>query len=790
MSTLFSHPEPEVIDERFVRVAVERAIDQAAGDGLTYRAGPDPPGVGERVEVPLGRGDRRTAGIVVHVGGAELLADLPPDRVKRILRRTGSGLPAPLVELARWIADYYIAPLGMVLAAMMPTAVKQSVGRRTVVLLHRAPPDEARGVLVAAALTPSAARAWERISTLADAELPLEPRELSRRAGARNLGPIHRLIKAGLLRPVSRETVRSRVPEWARLSVEAAGTSRGHRLTQEQERIVQGVAGTLGGFAVHLLRGVTSSGKTEVYLRLIDHVLSRGHTALVLVPEIALTPQTAGRFVERFGGPDGRVAVMHSGLSASQRHKAWASAATGQAQVVVGARSAVFAPMAHLGLIVVDEEHDSSGYKQDQVPRYHGRDVAIKRGQIEGCPVLLGSATPSLESWANATGVGPARFRLWELTERVGGGALPRVEVVDMVEERRRRSPGSSATDLIGPTLAEAIVRTVESDGQAILLLNRRGYSTYLCCPDAGCGWVLQCRDCDAAMVVHRGSRLPAGALVRCHHCLAEQIVPKTCPVCGRRVIELGMGTQRVEDEVVRRFGPGLGLVPGRTLVRVDGDTMRSARDYFETLSRFASGGVKVLLGTQMIAKGLDFPNVRLVGVVNADTALTIPDFRAAERTFQLVSQVAGRAGRGTASGRVIVQTLNPREPAIELAARHDYRAFAEGELRLRRAAGLPPITRMARIVVRDADAGKSQRRAEDLTSALIAAGRDEGGSLRVIGPMPCPISRIAGQHRFAVELLAPRSTDLHRPLHRLRQRGLLTSDAQTAVDVDPVALM
>ncbi len=804
MSSLFSTATASPGD-RFVRVAVERAVDRGSDEGLTYALEQDEIEVGERVEVPLGRGDKRAAGIVVRVGGRELLEGLPVEKVKHVLRLTGARLPPPLVELARWMAGYYVAPLGMVLASMLPAAVKHGTGRVRRVRVERAGEEQAAAMLAAARLTPTVKAAWEGLGALAASEFPIEPKALARRVGARNLGPINRLLGLGLLRRVDVSEVRAADGVWRRYDVEQHGDE-GIVPAVAQRRVIDGVAATLGGFAVHLLRGVTGSGKTEVYLRVIDTVLAQERTAIVLVPEISLTPQTAGRFVRRFGD---RVAVLHSGLSAAQRHRQWALAAAGDARVVVGARSAVFAPLANLGLIVVDEEHDS-GYKQDQVPRYHGRDVAIKRGQIEGCPVLLASATPSLESWKNAVGNGEetkrrrdeetkaGRYRLWELTERVGGGRLPDVEVVDLIAERREtarrdREPGRGFP-LIGARLGFEMERTLDDGGQVILLLNRRGYASYVCCPDPACGWSMQCEHCDAAMVLHRagakGARLPAGEVLRCHHCLAEQVVPRTCPVCGKRPIPLGMGTQQLEEELRSRFGARLGEHPARAMTRLDSDTMKTARDYFEALSRFARGEVKVLLGTQMIAKGLDFPNVRLVGVVNADTALTIPDFRAGERTFQLVSQVAGRAGRGAAAGRVIVQTMNPAEPAIALAARHDYAAFAAAELAVRRAAGLPPVTRMARIVVRDAKMEKARDGAAEVSVALQTAARTEGVGAQIMGPMPCPIARIAGQFRWAVEVIAGRASELHRLLAGVRARGLLISDARTAVDVDPVALM
>jgi primosomal protein N' (replication factor Y) (superfamily II helicase) len=749
--------------------------------------------VGQRVQVPLGRGNKPTGGIVVAVGGRELLGDVAAAKVKPILRATPGRLPDQLVELARWMAEYYVCPLGMVLATMLPAAVKHGTGLRSKTEVEMAPGEDALVLLESDRLKPAARKAWESISAL-DEPGPWDPRLLSAKIGAANLAPINRLLELGLLRKVEREEVRTRTPVWEQYRLGDAGRAPAVELTDEQRRIAEGVCKTLGGFRVHLLRGVTGSGKTEVYMRIIHEVLGRGDAALVLVPEISLTPQTAGRFIDRFRA-HGAVAVLHSGLSAAERHKQWAIAASGKAAVVVGARSAVFAPLPKLGMIVVDEEH-ATDYKQDQLPRYNGRDVAIKRAQLQGCPVLLGSATPSLESWANAT-VPPVRYRLWELTERVGGGRMPQVEVVDLREERRalaRSAPRADARagepthprqfQAIGPRMEAAIWSTLHAGGQAILLLNRRGYSSYIACPSATCGWVMECDDCDASMVLHRHDATPAGQLLRCHHCLAEQVVPVRCPLCGRAPIAMGVGTQKLEDELSRKFPA---LRPGETMVRVDGDTMRTAKDYFEVLARFGRGEIRLLLGTQMIAKGLDFPNVRLVGVINADMGLALPDFRSAERTFQLVCQVAGRAGRGEHAGRVVVQTCNPDAPCIQRAAAHDYVGFAQEELAVRKRSGLPPWKRMARVVVRDESFDKARAQAEGLARLLRDAG---GPRMTLLGPGPCPISRIAGQFRFGMELLAPAAAELQGALASVRAAGMLKSDAHTAVDVDPVALM
>lgn len=849
--------------EHYVRVAVERGLDlgRGAGDaasaGLTY-ASPTSLEVGRRVEVPLGRGDAKSAGIVVAAGGAELLGDFPASRVKPILRDTGTGLTPDLVELARWMSSYYVCPLGMVLAAMLPAAVKHRTGLRTLVLIARVSPEREAEVLgdAGAKLPPQAKAAWAAIAALERDAFPLSHDELAARIQARTLGPVNRLINLGLLVETSVDDVRATGGVPTDRGVEADGRLDLGRtlpaLTPEQARVVEGISSTRSVFGVHLLHGITGSGKTEVYLRVLQRVLELGQAAIVLVPEISLTPQTAGRFVERFRNVG--VAVLHSGLSNSQRHKEWARAGSGAARVVVGARSAIFAPLEKVGLIVVDEEQ-ASDYKQDQLPRYHGRDVAIKRAQMFNCPVILGSATPSLESWVNAggraSGFGervlgdnqtqgptastpdpkpetrsPSKYSLWQLKSRIGDSVLPKVEIVNLAEERKLRRhltrTQNAHLHLLGPTLEKAIADTLDDDatGQVLLLLNRRGYSSYIACPVATCGWVMVCDECDAKMVQHRviAGGHPRKSVVRCHHCLAQKLLPEACPVCTARTIALGLGTQRIEHELAQKFAHLLGgeprvagtvpaidiglasepspeawtLPPG--MARVDGDTMGSAKDYFDTLTRFAAGELRLLVGTQMIAKGLDFPNVRLVGVINADSALSLPDFRAAERTFQLVAQVAGRAGRGGLSGRVIVQTMDPSAPSIVHAASHDFESFAEEELASRRQAGLPPASRMARIVCRDEDLAKVTAHAGEIASALREAlatrAEKTASTTSIIGPAPCPVSRIGGFYRLEILITSPARMAIQSLLADLRSRGLLVSDAHTAIDIDPIALM
>lgn len=813
--------KPSQLSGNYARVVLERGIDHP--EGLTYAVPVGMEGLdeGERVIVPLGRGDRPAAGYVIEV---TTRPGIDPGRIKPVSGRQGRVFPASLMQLARWISAYYCCPPGMVLSTMLPAAVKKRTGAvKRILLIRGSTPAETQ---VGPRLGPSTRQTADAVAALPDAAFPIAPRDLAQRLGARSVAAVNRLIRAGILTEVETDAVRMSGRRWGGDADRTMPEAPRPDLTAAQGAAVDAVSATLGSFAPFVLFGVTGSGKTEVYLHILERVLARGECAIVLVPEISLTPQTAGRFIGRFveaGGSAGGagVAVLHSGLSASQRHDAWRRAAEGKARIVVGARSAVFAPFdaargTKLGAIIVDEEHDHS-YKQDQLPRYHARDVAIKRAQIEGCPVVLGSATPSLESWWNCVrppAHGPGKFSLLSLPKRVGGGSLPKVEIVDLVEERRNRPRADHHLHALGPQLEEALGATVDRGGQAILLLNRRGYASYICCADHTCGWYMTCDHCDVTVVYHKhalGSARAEG-IVRCHHCLAAQKLPGTCPRCAKRVNTFGFGTQRLEEEIERKFH-SLRAGPTGTMQRLDSDTMTHAADYFEALERFRTGEARVLIGTQMIAKGLDFPGVELVGVINADTALAFPDFRASERTFQLVAQVAGRAGRSAASGqvaRVIVQTFSPHEPAIRFAAAHDFPGFAQLELDQRAAIGLPPVWRMARIVCRDEDPAKAEGRAREAaraladltpstspgggngptpTSSSLSSGPG-GSAIRIRGPIACPISRVAGFYRFAVELLAPTAADIQRALTALRSAGLVKSDAHTAVDVDPVALL
>jgi primosomal protein N' (replication factor Y) len=670
----------------------------------------------------------------------------------------------------------------MTLAGVVPSAVRKNVGSRVRTFVSAATPAPSPG------RKPTKLQASVLEALEANGPDPIELPRLLSLAGLATPAAVRSLERAGLVRL---EHVPVEVAGLAGNAGLSAGSNQPPELTSSQRAAVDEIGGSLGrGFSQHLLFGVTGSGKTEVYLRLVERVVAAGKAAIVLVPEIALTPQTVRRVVGRF--PGRTVALLHSGLSAGQRNHQWYLAAIGEAKVVVGPRSAVFAPVpdGSLGLVIVDEEHDGS-YKADQAPRFHGRDVAIRRGQLAGCPVVLGSATPSIETWWNATRRGTVR--LHRLPERAPGLNTPKVQVVNLAHERRAFR--DARYHLIGPTLRDAMSQAFADGGQAILLLNRRGYATYLSCPDDACGWTLDCDQCDTRMVMHRMRRDMGGArhthdFVRCHHCESEQRLPKICPQCGRKVSLFGEGTQRVEEELWRLF-PFL-HEPSR-LLRLDADAVGSAVELNESLEKFGRGEARVLLGTQMIAKGLDFPNVRVVGVIHADTALSMPDFRAAERTFQLVSQVAGRCGRGAAAGRAIVQTMQPDAPAIALAAKHDFEEFARRELADRERFGLPPARRLARLVVRDASESRCGEFAARLRTSLdeLLAGDPHRGETRIElrGPVPCAIARVAGRYRQQIEVLAPTAAELVRFLTDARNRGAVQSGEQVAVDVDPISL-
>ena len=537
-------------------------------------------------------------------------------------------------------------------------------------------------------------------------------------------------------------------------------------LTDEQVGVLDRLGPALesDAFATFLLHGVTGSGKTEVYLSAIERVVARGREAIVLVPEISLTPQTIRRFKRRFP----KVAVLHSHLSDGERHRHWKSIAAGEVQVVVGARSAVFAPTRKLGLIVIDEEHEGT-FKQETAPRYHARDVAVKRAQLMGVPVILGSATPALETWRNAE---QGRYTRLALTKRVADRPMPEVALIDLRGEKPE--PGQ-AIGALGVALRRAMAEALAAGGQVILLLNRRGFHTFILCPQ--CGHVRQVRRLRRRPDAPQGA--PAGALP---HLRRRARAPLGLP--GLPVAEAPLRRDRHRTPGAR--GPR-DAFPDRVVRRMDSDTMRTPGSHEKVLQAFKDGQVDILLGTQMIAKGLDFPAVTLVGVVNADTALHLPDFRAAERTFQLVAQVAGRTGRGDRPGRVLVQTFCPEHHAIQAAQHHDYLGFVAAELPMRQAAGVPPFGRVVRLIARGADDAAVAAYIQKVGHALAASAPP---TVRLLGPAPAPVVKIRNLFRYHLQLRAPAA----RPLQDLLRAALPAlgppNGVELAVDVDPISLL
>ncbi len=506
------------------------------------------------------------------------------------------------------------------------------------------------------------------------------------------------------------------------------------QLTTHQSKVLREIEASIGADAdeVFLLHGVTGSGKTEVYLRAIDKALTQGKQAIVLVPEISLTPQMVGRFRGRFGS---RVAVLHSGLSVAERYDQWRQIKAGVVQVAVGARSAIFAPFAKLGLIILDEEHENT-YKQEDNPKYHAREVAIFRAKQHRCPVILGSATPAVESYWRAS---QGAYRLLELPERVAKRPLPTVDIVDLREEME-----AGNRSIFSRLLAKRIEDTLTKKEQVILFLNRRGYSTFVVCRD--CGFVVRCNNCHVSMTYHA-----APELMLCHYCGSKIPAPKICPQCGSKHIRyFGLGTQKVEQEIQKHF-------PGARILRMDVDTTGKKGAHQRILDSFASGEADILVGTQMIAKGLDFPNVTLVGVITADTSLNLPDFRSAERTFQLLTQVAGRAGRGEMTGSVVIQTYTPEHYSIQYAKLHDYIGFYRLETEMRNEMEYPPFCQLLRIVISGFDENRVVQASHLLAESFIKELRsvDVEVDQPMLGPAPAPLSKVKNRFRWQLCLKA-----------------------------------
>jgi len=711
---------------------------------------------GARVVVPLQR--RSAVGVVAAV-------DAPPPTAavaaKPILAAPDAepAIAPPLFALGVWISRYYGTPLGLALRALLPGAL-WSVARPA------GPAERVERVLTLITALPSLLereRAFKRAPQRRAAYEALEA--IGGSAPVRHLVDRLGLSRAVLDGLVQHGLARSADLPRARDPFAALSSPPPPELTADQRRVVAGILATPVDVPV-LIQGVTGSGKTLVYLDVLRSVVASGQGAILLVPEIALTPQTVARVRGVFGE---QVAVLHSGLSDGERADAWRALRRGERRVAVGPRSAVFAPVQRLAAIVVDEEHESS-YKQGTAPRYHARDAALERGRLEGARVILGSATPSLETLHRAARGELVRF---ELPERIGARPLPPVEVIDLRGAPRvpdaRGVPWTEALD-------EAVRGALARSEQAILLLNRRGFATYLQCP--ACGDVWDCPRCAIALTVHH-----TPAALRCHYCDHEEPIPTTCRVCGKEAARMrGLGTQQLEHFVGLRF-------PDARIARMDLDTTSTKWAHHRVLERMAQGKIDILLGTQMIAKGLDFPNVTVVGVVDADTGLHLPDFRAAERTFQLVAQVAGRAGRGPKGGRVYVQTRAPDHHAIRAAAAHSVEQFVAAELPLRTPPqpAYPPHVGLARFVASHEDAARARQAGERVAAWLVRANRERlSSALTVLGPAPCPIERLKGRWRWHVLIKAAEPRAIGRVVRALGARA----HGAVIIDRDPVSLL
>ena len=573
---------------------------------------------------------------------------------------------------------------------------------------------------------------------------------------------LNALEKKGLIECSEREFLRT--PE----NYTDAYAAEKHRLNKAQQDAYTAITEALDAarFQTFLLHGITGSGKTEVYLQAIEHALGMGRDAIILVPEISLTPQTVGRFYARFHEA---IAVLHSGLGLGERYDEWRRAQRGDVHIVVGARSAVFAPLPNVGIIVVDEEHDHS-YKQGDTPRYHARDAAIMRAKMSNAVCVLGSATPSIESYYNSE---TGKSQRLELPHRATSGVLPEVKLIDMRVETKE----TGGQVILSRTLEAAVQERVDRGEQVILLLNRRGFAPFVLCPQ--CGWVAHCDNCQVSLTYHS-----SGGVLRCHYCNAQRPKPAVCDECHfNPLVYLGIGTQKVEDYLMRSFA-------GARVTRMDSDTTSGKGGHAKILGRFAAGSIDILIGTQMLAKGHDYPGVTLVGVVNADTGLSIPDFRAAEQSFQLLTQVAGRAGRGALPGEVIIQTYRPNHYAIQAAAGHDYTTFYAQEIEHRRSAGYPPFRRMASMQIESEDPQLAERYSVVLRRVLCAQMQELGFSgMEVLGPAPAVVKRVKRKYRWGLAALsrsAKRLNTLTRATRDAFLRECTSKKVYLKVDLDP----
>lgn len=745
--------------EEFAAVAVGRPVRGEFTYSIPAELKPKlAPGL--RVKVPFGR----STILGFYLGPAPAPSEAVRKKLKPITATLEAepALTPDVVELCRFAAQHYRYPLGEVLRATLPpglTKAQEEKQSRAEVVHFAIAEDGADPSTLTRAPAQQAALSYllavggrANVDEVAHA-IP----------GARE--HLRALVKKGLVRIDTQALVHG--------VVEGMGSSRPAKLTEEQASVGAELEALLdaGGFAPVLLQGVTGSGKTEVYLRIVERALSAGHGALILVPEIALTPQLVGRFRSRFGPS---VAVLHSALTDTERLRAWQRLRRGDVKVVVGVRSAIWAPVSDLRVIVVDEEHDPS-FKQDEKLRYQARDLAVMRARQAKCLVVLGSATPSLETLENAR---KGRYRHLKLTRRVDDRPMPALHLVDLRLERpKTMETRDTEPPMLSEPLKQAMRETLEKGQQIILFLNRRGHATFLACEV--CGQNLKCSECDVCLTYYRAS-----GRVQCNYCGRAHPLPKGCPECDGPLLQLGVGTERIEAEVAEAF-------PQARMGRLDRDAVTTNERLTDLLSSFARRELDVLVGTQMVAKGHDFPGVTLVAVVLADTALSLPDFRAAERTFHLLTQVAGRAGRGADAGRVIVQAYNPDALPIAAMLKNDFEGFSDAELARRRSLQWPPISRMASIRFESDNAELCARTAQQLAAVAARAMPPSSHGVRLLGPAPAPISRIKGKTRWQLVVKGPTHAAIAGPLDAI-ERALdeVSSTVKVIIDVDPGAML
>ncbi len=717
--------------------------------------------IGSLVRVPVG--PRHTLGIIGAVGAP---TDFPLEKIKTLTEVAYSFpvLTPELLALAKWMAAYYACGLDTVIETMLPVAVRKGARIKEVAMLAVAPER-----LAAEELAKLAKRAPQQAKLYQFLAAQFKPVAKALVLSRLDVGAAvaTALVKRGAVVETHQRVERIAYnDDWAKGEHVVAQPP---APTDEQAAAIHAISARLveNKFGVTLLHGVTGSGKTEVYLKALHETLEQGGGVVFLVPEVALTPQTVARLRSRLEAiaPGHRVVVWHSHLSEGERFDGWLALATGEARVVVGARSAIFAPVQNLRLIVVDEEHEPA-YKQDETPRYHGRDVAVMRAKLAHAHCLLGSATPSLESYANAQA---GKYGVVELTKRIDSRQLPHIDIVDMrIEVARARGLTSLSRRLVN-----AMHARLERREQTILFINRRGYSSSMMCTD--CGHVEECEHCSIAMTYHRSDER-----LRCHLCGAERPAPMACPSCRSAKIRLrGLGTQRVE-EAVRR------VVPRARIERVDTDTMANKNRFREVLANFRAGKTDILIGTQMIGKGLDFPNVTLVGLIDADISMHVPDFRANERTFQLLVQVAGRSGRGDKSGEVVVQTFTPQAEAIQFSRHADFHGFAAAELKMRAGFRYPPYRHLIHHLFRGKNPEKLQFFAEQWARKVEAA---LGGLVELRGPSAAPIEKIKDEYRWQLWYFTSQVTKVVAELTKLRDAFQWPDDVVQVIDVDPMSL-